>query len=167
MAYVLTSVDNSADGFANGERYFTAQVDNQAGLSDIEWLPKGSKAIDNGGVVFLKCPSTGHWVLPVASPILILEQPADAATQEGEVSGTLSVVCYAQDKDAEYTPTYQWKTNSSASTDGASDVVDATAATLTIPTDITAGDVYYYCVITANSTTLNTRFAKVVVAAAD
>lgn len=166
MAYVLTSVDNSADGFANGERYFTAQVDNQAGLSDIEWLPKGSKAIDNGGVVFLKCPSTGHWVLPDATPILILEQPADAATKQGTVSGTLSVVCYAQDKEKEYAPTYQWKTNTSASIDGASDVDGATTATLTIPTSITAGDVYYYCVITANSKTLNTRFAKVVVAAA-
>ena len=99
---------------------------------------------------------------PKANPsavITILEQPAPMSTINVGSEGNL----YTEATTTLGTLTYQWKTNSSASTEGASDVAGATTSTLTISNELTADTYYYYCAITAEGVTVNTRFAKVVV----
>jgi len=99
---------------------------------------------------------------PKANPsavITILEQPAAMSTINVGSEGNL----YTEATTTLGTLTYQWKTNSSASTVEASDVAGATTSTLTIPNTLTAGTYYYYCAITAKGVTVNTRFAKVTV----
>ena len=49
---------------------------------------------------------------------------------------------------SEGTLTYQWYTNDSNSNEGGTAIGGATSATFTIPANETAGDHYYYCVIT-------------------
>ena len=99
---------------------------------------------------------------PKANPsavITILEQPAAMSTINVGSEGNL----YTEATTTLGTLTYQWKTNSSALIEGATDVAGATTGTLTIPTDLTAGTYYYYCVFTAGATVVNSRFSKVVV----
>jgi len=99
---------------------------------------------------------------PKANPsavITILEQPAAMSIINVGSEGNL----YTEATTTLGTLTYQWKTNSSASTEEASDVAGATTSTLTISDVLTAGTYYYYCAITAKGVTVNTRFAKVVV----
>lgn len=166
MAYVITGFNDVAEHMLNGVKAYTAQVDLQAGLSEINWMPAGSKATDNGGVVYYKDPSTKNWVLPALTPILILTQPADVSTQAGAVTGSVSVVAYAQDSTASYTPTYQWYSNTTEAIEGASAVSGATSATMALSAELTEGTYYYFCTITANVKTLNSAIATVTVAAA-
>ena len=99
-------------------------------------------------------------VVVVNATITVLEQPAEEkAVTFNAITGSL----FAEASASFGTLTYQWKTNSSASTEGATDVLGATTGTLTIPTDLTKGTHYYYCVFTAGETVVNSRFAKVVV----
>lgn len=93
--------------------------------------------------------------------ITIATQPANASVTAGAITGSLAVVASASD---ETTLTYQWykaATNSNAS---GTAVEGATAATLTIPTSLTAGSHYYYCLLTAQNATLKTNVATVTVA---
>ena len=48
---------------------------------------------------------------------------------------------------------YQWYRNSSNSTTGGTLVSGATSASLTIPTDLTEGAYYFYCVVSASGLT--------------
>lgn len=99
-------------------------------------------------------------VTVVNATITILEQPAtETAVTAGSITGALYADAFASFGSV----TFQWKTNSSASTEGATNVSGATTGTLTIPTSLTAGTYYYYCVFTAGETVVNSRFAKVVV----
>jgi hypothetical protein len=169
MAYVITGINDTAAHMFHGVRSHTAQVDVQADLADIDWMSAGSFATDNAMNVYPKDPSTGHWVLPAASPILITTQPPDATVQQGAVSGTISVVCYAQDSTASYVPTYAWYSCDDTSHSNPSAVAGQTTASLTIPTDIVeaSSPYYYFCAITANSITLNSDVATVTVTAAE
>jgi uncharacterized protein (TIGR02145 family) len=47
-------------------------------------------------------------------------------------------------------PTYQWYRNTSATTVGAVTLTDSTASTLTPTSNLTAGNYYYYCVVTGD-----------------
>lgn len=166
MSYSVFGRDQSAEGFADvGVSSFAVQVEKQADLAAIDWMKSGSFAIDNAFNVFLKCPRTGHWVLPAATPILIVVQPVDVHAVAGEITESLSVEAYAQDATAEYTPTYQWYSNNSKDYTTPSAVIGATDAIFEIPTDTVAGTYYYFCTITANSKTLDSSIATVVVAA--
>ena len=99
-------------------------------------------------------------VVVVNATITVLEQPAEEkAVTGGSIKGSL----FAEASASFGTLTYQWKTNSSASTEEASDVLGATTGTLTIPTGLTSGTHYFYCVFTAGVTVVNSRFSKVVV----
>jgi len=99
-------------------------------------------------------------VVVVNATITVLEQPAEEKAVTAGSTGSL----FAEASASFGTLTYQWKTNSSATTEGATDVAGATTGTLTIPTDLTAGTTYYYyCVFTAGVTVVNSRFSKVVV----
>lgn len=92
--------------------------------------------------------------------ITIATQPANASVTAGAITGSLAVVASASDDVA---LTYQWfkaATNSNAS---GTAVSGATAATLTIPTNLTAGSHYYYCELTAQNATTKTNVATVTV----
>jgi hypothetical protein len=167
MAYVITGINDTAAHMFHGVRSHSAQVDVQASLADIDWMQGGSYAVDNALNVYVKDPSTGHWVLPAATPILITRQPVGLTVVEGDITETVSLACYAQDSTAEYTPTYAWY-NCEDDGSNPSAVANATSATLTIPNDLqnASAPYYYYCTITANGQTLNSSIITVEVDAA-
>lgn len=89
--------------------------------------------------------------------IAITKQPQSTTVIKGMVQGTLTV-------EATGVQSYQWKKAKSASSvAGATVVSNATAATFTIPTDLTA-DAYYFCTLTGagdSAETVNTDIATV------
>jgi hypothetical protein len=168
MAYVITDYNNRAEGMNGpgvGVAQYTAHVSDQASLADIEWMPPGSYAFDNAMTRYIKCPSTKHWIMPSATPILILNQPEDIEVVVGDISESLLIFAYAQDSSAVYTPTYQWYSCDNAAGSNPSEISGATSSTFAIPTDLTAGTYYYLCTVTANAKTLDSDVATVVVAA--
>lgn len=60
------------------------------------------------------------------------------------------------------TPTYQWYSNATATTEGATAIEGATDVTYNVPTT-TIGDVYYYCVATNSEGSATSTIAKVTV----
>ena len=166
MSYVITGFNNVAESMLNGVKAFTAHVDVQASLSEINWMPAGSFATDNAMNVYPKDPVTKHWVMPADTPILITTQPVDVSTQAGHIAGSLSVVAYAQDSTGEHACTYQWYSNNSKDYASPSSEAGKTSATMALSTELSAGTYYYFCTITANGKTLNSAISTVVVAAA-
>lgn len=96
--------------------------------------------------------------------ITINEQPENAAVTVGSVAGTLTV-------DADAVPsgslTYQWyKPTTQNIAAGDTAVSGATSASLTIPTNLTAGTHYFYCKISlSGANTVYTNVAQVVASA--
>lgn len=87
--------------------------------------------------------------------ITISTQPASTQVMKDHISGTLKVV-------ATGATTYQWKkAKSSTSVANATNVTGATKAEMTIPTDLTDGDHYFFCALGDGSTTVNTDIATV------
>ena len=173
MPYVITSLDTSASGYAGkGVVCPTFMVSALADLAEDSVILNahaGSKYILAGTPTTYgyKNPLNSQWILPAATPILITAQPADVNTVAGSITESVSVAAYAQDGAGTYTPAYQWYSNSTETTVGATEIAGATAAAYAIPEETAEGTIYYYCVITANTDkTLQTRYAKVVVAAA-
>ena len=79
--------------------------------------------------------------------ITITTQPANANVLQGSITGSLSVA--AKTDIAGSTLSYQWYRNTSASNSGGVMMIGETNPTLTIPTNLTAGYYYYYCVVDA------------------
>ncbi len=97
-----------------------------------------------------------------AIPIIsIVTNPFNKVVTEGAITGSLGVAATASSGSL----TYQWYSNTTAATTGGSAISGATAASLTIPTDLTAGDHYYYCVIGVSGTSITktSESAKVTV----
>ena len=67
----------------------------------------------------------------------------------GSINCTLSVIATAADG---HELSYQWYDNSANSNEGGTAVPGATGETLTLPEKLTAGDHYFYCVVTATRT---------------
>jgi len=82
--------------------------------------------------------------------IHISAQPNDATVTAGAVSGSLHVTAAATDGS---TLSYQWYGNTTDSNTGGTLVSGAANATLTLPTDLTEGAHYYYCVVSASGLT--------------
>ncbi|WP_445677933.1 major tail protein [Robertmurraya sp. FSL R5-0851] len=91
---------------------------------------------------------------PVTPTITITSQPADLTeVVAGSISGSLSVVATTNTSNP---ITYQWYENTVDSTVGGTIINGETSASFDIPTDLTAGTYYYYCVLSsvgANSVT--------------
>ncbi len=83
------------------------------------------------------------WIAPAVN---ITTQPKDTAVTEGSITGTLTV---AANSEAGGTLTYQWYLSDENGTNTVK-VAGANAATLTIPKDLTAGEYYFYVVVTAD-----------------
>jgi hypothetical protein len=99
----------------------------------------------------------------VTAPVItITSQPAGSTTvTAGAITGSLSVAATVSPSG---TPTYQWYSNTSASTVGGALMTGATSASLTIPALLTAGEVYYYCVVSfPYATSVTSSVAKVTV----
>ncbi|MFC0389952.1 immunoglobulin domain-containing protein, partial [Paenibacillus mendelii] len=82
-----------------------------------------------------------------AAPVIVT-QPQDQTANEG-ATATLSVTANASGSG---TLTYQWYRNGSNSTSGATQIMNATGASYTVP-NVAAGDLYYYVVVTNADTT--------------
>lgn len=83
--------------------------------------------------------------------ITINTQPASPAAEnlvEGNISGSLTAQASA---NRSAVPAYQWYANTTASAVGGTPVDGATGAAFAVPTDLTAGTYYYYCVVNATA----------------
>ena len=114
-------------------------------------------------------PATiANWYSAVYEPnysgaaITISTQPSGTSVTEGEVSGALTVVATTNSGSL----TYQWYQSSSNVASGGTLLSGATSASLPVPTDLTEGTYYFYCVIGNGTTSVVTTPAAVVVAAA-
>ncbi len=80
----------------------------------------------------------------MSEDISITAQPEDAAVTAGSISGNLSVTA-----TSDGTLTYQWY-KCDENGENAVKVKNAKTASLTIPTTLTEGEYYYFCVITVD-----------------
>ena len=102
-------------------------------------------------------------ITAVSAAINITTQPSAAIVTEGAITGSLSIVAAANNGTA---VTYQWYSNTTNSTVSGTEVSGATSSSLTIPTDLTEGSHYYYCVVSATGlTSVTSNVATVTVAA--
>lgn len=99
---------------------------------------------------------------PVTPTITVTTQPAELTeVVEGSISGSLSVVAST---NTSYPVTYQWYENSVDSASGGSIINGETSASLDVPTDLTAGTYYYYCVLSSvGASSVTTNVATVTV----
>lgn len=99
---------------------------------------------------------------PVTPTITVTTQPEELTeVAEGSISGSLSVVAST---NTSYPVTYQWYENSLDSTSGGTVINGETSASLDIPTDLTVGTYYFYCVLSsvgASSVTTNVAMVDV------
>ncbi|HMM01121.1 MAG TPA: hypothetical protein PKC96_07355 [Bacilli bacterium] len=82
--------------------------------------------------------------------ISISAQPNDATVTADAISGSLHLTAAASDGS---TLSYQWYGNTTDSNTGGTLVSGATSASLALPTDLTEGSYYYYCVVSASGLT--------------
>lgn len=81
----------------------------------------------------------------VSPELNITAQPSNKSVTEGNISGSISVTATSTGDIS-----YQWYACANDNGDEAVKVAGATSASLTIPTDLTAGDHYFFCLITVN-----------------
>ena len=94
-------------------------------------------------------------------PVITIGTPPAALTSVNErsISGSLSVVATVT-KGA--TLNYQWYSNTSSSNTGGSLISGATSTSYAIPTGLTEGTYYYYCVVsTTGAASVTSSVAKV------
>lgn len=98
----------------------------------------------------------------VTPTITITTQPvATTNVTEGSITGSLSVVASGNTSNP---ITYQWYENSTATAEGGTPINGETSASLDIPTDLTSGSYYYYCVLSlTGADDVTTEVAAVIV----
>ena len=98
------------------------------------------------------------WVSPEVN---ITSQPSDKSVTEGSITGSLSVTA-----KSEGTITYQWYKASDVNGSNPVKVGGATAASMTIPTDLSEGKYYYFAKVIVNGVAgINSNIATVTVLA--
>lgn len=114
-------------------------------------------------------PDSSHsFITNIAAITISVEPQPTTNVTEGSISGSLSVTASA---DSPATLNYQWYSNTILSNFyGGSVISGETGSSFTIPTTLTVGTYYYYCILTATgngaSNTLPTAVATVNVIAA-
>lgn len=126
------------------------------------------KAEVNGDDAQVPASVIAGWYSQVYEPsfaaavtLSITAQPEDADVTEGAITGTVEVTAEATGA----TPAYQWYNNTTDSNVGGTAVQGATNASMAIPTDLTSGTYYYYCVVTAGAQTVTSDPCTITVAA--
>lgn len=76
---------------------------------------------------------------------------ADQTVTYGEPNTNISVTATV-DTDKDYTLSYQWYINTTASNENGTAITGATDSSYTIPSDLDVGTYYYYCIVTATYT---------------
>ncbi|MDR0275069.1 MAG: hypothetical protein LBI48_06975, partial [Burkholderiaceae bacterium] len=87
---------------------------------------------------------------PPAATITITTQPQNVTVTEGAITGSLTIGATVNPSG---TLTYQWYSNTTASNTGGALLAGEQGASFTIPTTLTAGTYYYYCVVNAAGAT--------------
>ncbi len=88
---------------------------------------------------------------PEPTPVItISSQPQSVTVTEGAITGSLSVTASVTEGAA---LSYQWYSNTSASSSGGTVVSGATSASFTIPTELAVGTHHYFCEVTAPKAT--------------
>ncbi len=112
--------------------------------------------------VFVKASASDCVWAWISSPVTISAQPEDIETEEGSVSGNLSVTASTADGSS---LTYQWYKAETATGKGAAKISGANSATMALPTELESGEHYFFCKVTADGTnTVNSDIATVSVA---
>jgi len=98
----------------------------------------------------------------VTGPLITINIQPSAITNVnfGNISGSLNVVSSVTDNA---TLSYQWYRNTSNSNTGGNIISGANSASYTIPTTLTGGSYYYYCLVTATggATSVRSNVARV------
>jgi hypothetical protein len=98
-----------------------------------------------------------------APVITITIQPEDVNVIEGSISESLSI---AAEVTSEEDINYQWYSNTTKSNTDGSLIADATTDEFSIPTDISEGTYYYYCVASSlNAVSVTSEVSTVTVEA--
>ncbi len=89
--------------------------------------------------------------VPPVPVITITTQPtAPAALTEGSITGSLTVTATATEGAV---LSYQWYSNTSATSTGGTAISSATGANYTLPTDLAPGTYHYFCEVSAERAT--------------
>ena len=78
--------------------------------------------------------------------ITIITQPQDVTVTEGQIHENITVVANGSDGRI---VSYKWFSNTSKSTSGGAYLLTNTTGKFEIPTNLTEGEYYYYCVLSA------------------
>jgi len=122
------------------------------------YVPNGSINAYNGTAVWTNFGNT----LPI-SHITITTQPATTTNViAGNISSNLTIVANATQGA---TPTYQWYSNTTASSLGGAEIAGATGTSFAVPTTLMAGTYYYFAEVrAAGATPVRSNVATVNVA---
>ena len=85
-------------------------------------------------------------VSPETPIISISTQPQNAVFKVGAITGNLSILATVSPSGS---PDYQWYSNTVNNSTSGTIMTGKTGTSLAIPTDLTAGSHYYYCVVSA------------------
>ena len=110
----------------------------------------------NNGAIYLSSIDIVWEVTPSCTNPTISTQPSAATYTKGATATPLKVVASGDDL------TYQWYSNTSNSTSGATKINGATNSTYT-PSTSTVGTKYYYCIVSSGSCSTTSYIVSVVV----
>ena len=110
----------------------------------------------NNGAIYLSSIDIVWEVTPSCTNPTIATQPTGATYTKGATATALKVVASGDDL------TYQWYSNTSNSTSGATKINGATNSTYT-PSTSTVGTKYYYCIVSSGSCSTTSNIVSVVV----
>ena len=109
---------------------------------------------DNSAAYAVKA-SSGEAMLspyPATAPTITTQPAATTTLASGYTSGGTLTVAASAATDTAYALAYQWYSNTTAGNTGGTLIDGATGSSFDIPTELTAGSHYYYCVVTATRT---------------
>ena len=182
MTELAVTISYKLNGTSNSQNVFTVSVVNSSGTAivsktfaptatsktdvtlifdNLSGSPTGLKMVyttkksGNVGVYSVSATATYSTTPPCTEPT-IATQPTGATYATGATATALKVVASGDDL------TYQWYSNTSNSTSGATKINGATNSTYT-PSTSTVGTKYYYCIVSSGSCSTTSNIVSVVV----
>ena len=182
MTKLAVTISYKLNGTSSSQNVFTVSVVNSSGTAivsktfaptvtsktdvtltfdNLSGSPTGLKMVyttkktGNVGVYSVSATATYSTTPPCTDPT-IKTQPTGATYTTGATATALKVVASGDDL------TYQWYSNTSNSTSGATKINGATNSTYT-PSTSTAGTKYYYCIVSSGTCSTTSNIVSVVV----